>query len=82
MTGSNLVVCLDNIGYEASLDRGGRYARLPDEDAAKHALIRVIDESGEDYLYPESCFSAGGANRRSPADAGSAGNRGRNNPTR
>ena len=58
MPGSNFVVCLRNAGYEASLDRGARYRRLPDEEAARHHQVRIVDESGEDYLYPESCFSA------------------------
>ena len=52
----NFVVCLRNAGYEASLDRGARYRLLPDEEAARHHQVRV-DESGEDYLYPASCFS-------------------------
>ena len=57
MLGSNFVVCLRNAGYEASLDRGARYRLLPDAEAAKHHQIRIVDESGEDYLYPEDCFS-------------------------
>ena len=57
MPGSNFVVCLHNAGYEASLDRGARYRLLPDEEAARHHQVRIVDESGEDYLYPESCFS-------------------------
>lgn len=51
------VICLRNAGYEASLDRGARYRLLPDEEAARHHQVRIVDESGEDYLYPESCFS-------------------------
>ena len=57
MSGSNFVVCLRNAGYEASLDRGARYRFLPDAEAARHQQVRVVDESGEDYLYPESCFA-------------------------
>ena len=57
MSGSNFVVCLRNAGYEASLDRGARYRLLPDAEAARHEQVRVVDESGEDYLYPESCFA-------------------------
>lgn len=52
-----LVVCLDNEGYAASLERRKIYVMLPDEEAAKSGLLRVIDESGEDYLYPKSRFS-------------------------
>jgi hypothetical protein len=44
-------VCLDNDGYEASLIRGKVYRVLRDARAAKDNLVRVIDESGEDYLY-------------------------------
>ena len=50
-------VCLRNEGYEVSLERRKIYEVLPDFRAAKHDQIRVIDESGEDYLYPESFFA-------------------------
>ena len=49
------VVCIQTDEH-ASLKVYGIYNTLPDEVAAKHKLIRVIDESGEDYLYPESYF--------------------------
>jgi hypothetical protein len=45
------VVCIDNADYPASLERHKIYRVLPDEDAAADGDIRVIDESGEDYLY-------------------------------
>ena len=51
------VVCLDNEGFPASLERFKIYRVLPDEQAAKHGLLRVIDESGEDYLYPADRFA-------------------------
>ena len=51
------VVCLKNTGYEVSLERRKIYQVLPDPDAAKHRQIRVIDESGNDYLYPASYFT-------------------------
>ena len=51
-------VCLKNTGYEASLEPRKIYEVLPDEEAEKHRQIRVIDESGEDYLYPERFFAA------------------------
>ncbi len=51
-----LAVCIRNEGYAASLERRKLYEVLPDPDAAKHHQLRVIDESGEDYLYPESYF--------------------------
>ena len=52
------VVCLSNRGHEASLMTFRIYCSIPDSDATKHSLIRVIDESGEDYLYPEKMFAA------------------------
>ena len=45
-----------NTGYEASLERRKIYSLLADSEAKKHKLVRVIDESGEDYLYPDSFF--------------------------
>lgn len=54
---TQFVVCLRNRGYEASLERRKIYQVLPDPAAAKHKQIRVIDESGEDYLYPQSFFA-------------------------
>ena len=50
------VVCTENGGYEASLELRKLYEVLADPEAAKHGQLRVIDESGEDYLYPESFF--------------------------
>ena len=49
-------VCIDNEGYPASLELRKIYQILPDEKGARHCLIRVIDESGEDYLYPQRFF--------------------------
>jgi hypothetical protein len=51
------VVCLKNSGYEASLESRKIYQMLPDAEAESHKMIRVIDESGEDYLFPASLFS-------------------------
>ena len=51
------VVCLSNDGYPASLEVRKIYTVLPDREARKIGLIRVIDESGEDYLFPEGCFA-------------------------
>jgi hypothetical protein len=53
---AKLAVCVNNTGYEASLERRKLYSVLADTEAKRHKLIRVIDESGEDYLYPESFF--------------------------
>ena len=52
------VVCLKNKGYEVSLERRKIYQVLPDARAAKHKQLRVIDESGDDYLYPQNLFAA------------------------
>jgi hypothetical protein len=49
-------VCIDNSEYPASLELHKVYQVLPDEDAAVDGDIRVIDESGEDYLYPADYF--------------------------
>ena len=49
-------VCVSNKGYPASLERRKIYQALPDPQAAAHNMIRVIDESGEDYLYPADYF--------------------------
>ena len=50
------VVCIRNDGYEVSLERRKLYEIVPDPAAAKHRLLRVIDESGEDYVYPARMF--------------------------
>ena len=49
-------VCIDNSEYPASLELHKVYQVLPDEDAAVDGDMRVIDESGEDYLYPADYF--------------------------
>lgn len=50
------VVCVKNKGYAASLELRKLYQEIADDSAAKLHQIRVIDESGEDYLYPEEYF--------------------------
>ena len=52
-----VVLCLRNEGYDVSLEPRKLYVVIPDRDAAKHNYVRVIDESGEDYLYPASYFA-------------------------
>ena len=51
-----LVVCIDNEGYQASLEKRKIYILLRDADAEMHGLLRIVDESGEDYLYPKAFF--------------------------
>jgi hypothetical protein len=53
---SAFAVCINNVGYEASLEVGKLYRVVPDEEAASHEYSRVIDESGEDYGYSLSHF--------------------------
>ncbi|MDF0645180.1 MAG: hypothetical protein P0111_14210 [Nitrospira sp.] len=53
---SRFLICVDNKGYTVSLERRKVYLALPDAVALKHGQVRVIDESGEDYLYPKSLF--------------------------
>jgi hypothetical protein len=52
------VVCVANDGYPASLERHKIYRVLPDEQAARDGDLRIIDESGEDYLYPAAWFAS------------------------
>ena len=49
-------VCVNNSEYPASLELHKIYRVIPDEDAALDGDIRVVDESGEDYLYPDEWF--------------------------
>lgn len=51
-----VAICLDNEGYEVSLDVGGMYQIIPDDEAYTHGYIRVIDESGEDYAFTANRF--------------------------
>ncbi len=50
------VICIGNKGYAASLELRKIYQIIPDKSAAAIHQVRVIDESGEDYLYPEDYF--------------------------
>jgi hypothetical protein len=58
MRSKQFAVCLRNDGYEVSLERRKIYQVLPDTEAAKHRQVRVIDESGNDYLYPQNFFAS------------------------
>jgi hypothetical protein len=51
-----LVICIDNSGYEVSLERRKIYVCIPVAGVEKSGHLRVIDESGEDYLYPKESF--------------------------
>jgi len=56
MKHSKYVICIDNSEFPASLEIRKIYESIPDKDASELGQLRVIDESGEDYLYPESNF--------------------------
>ena len=53
---NSFVLCIDDGGYPASLEVRKVYVSLPDKLAAERGHIRVIDETGEDYLYPAELF--------------------------
>ena len=53
---AQFVICVGNRGYAASLELRKIYQVLPDKLGLKHQQVRIIDESGEDYLYPEKFF--------------------------
>ncbi len=52
---TQFVLCIENNGCE-DIDKRKFYQILPDEEAAREGYLRVVDESQEDYLYPESYF--------------------------
>lgn len=53
---SRFLICIKNDGYAASLELRKVYQLMPDAEATDRHFVRVIDESGEDYLYPEDFF--------------------------
>jgi hypothetical protein len=52
------LLCVKNDGFPASLDLRKVYQAIPDSQAETHGMVRIIDESGEDYLYPADFFVA------------------------
>lgn len=58
VSGTQYVVCVKNEDYPASLELRKLYQVLQDKNAAKSGLVRIVDESGEDYLYPADYFLA------------------------
>jgi hypothetical protein len=52
------LICVKNDGYPTSLEKRKIYVALRDVKAEAHGLVRVIDESGDDYLYPKILFRA------------------------
>jgi hypothetical protein len=55
---AKFAVCLDNSEYPASLELHKIYRVLPDPDAARDGDLRIVDESGDDYLYPAAWFAS------------------------
>ena len=55
---ARFAVCINNRGYEASLEVGKLYRIIPDQAAARRSYVRIIDESGEDYGYSADRFFA------------------------
>lgn len=53
----HFMICVSNRGYKASLEIRKIYKVISDKTAEKHHQRRVIDETGEDYLYPEDFFA-------------------------
>ena len=66
------VTCINTEGYPVSLVLNAVYETLPDDDAARYNLIRVIDESGEDYLYPANYFVPAEVTTREPGQGSRA----------
>ncbi len=54
--GIHFALCLNNEGYKASLEVGKLYRMIADEQAAAHGLVRIVDESGEDYAFSVDRF--------------------------
>jgi len=52
----SFVICIKNDDYPASLEKRKLYQIIPDVEAERHGQLRIIDESGEDYLYPKDYF--------------------------
>ena len=50
------VICIENLDYPVSLEKRKIYEVILDSEADEIGHIRVVDESGEDYLYPATCF--------------------------
>jgi hypothetical protein len=54
----HFVVCIENSGYEASLELFKIYRVIPDAEPESHGYLRVVDEDGEDYWHPKDWFHA------------------------
>ena len=56
-TQPQFVICLDNTDYGVSLEKGKVYQVIPDADASSFGAVRIVDETGEDYLFPARRFA-------------------------
>jgi len=56
MSQLKFVICIDNVDYPVSLEKRKIYETVSDPEAEQLGHIRVVDESGDDYLYPATCF--------------------------
>ena len=56
MVQTSFVLCVENVGFEVSLEKRKVYRRLADETIGGERFTRVVDESGEDYLFPSEFF--------------------------
>ena len=56
MNQPKFVICIDNVDYPVSLEKRKIYEVVSDPEAEEISHIRVVDESGDDYLYPATCF--------------------------
>lgn len=52
------LVCVSNVAYEVDLEPRKLYERVVDEAAEQKGFVRIIDDSGDDYLFPSSLFAA------------------------
>jgi hypothetical protein len=66
---SQFVVCIRNDGYEVDLELNELYEMLPDPRWEARGFVRVIDGSGEDYVYPQRYFTLPAPARQAPASA-------------
>ena len=55
---TQFAVCINNKGYKASLEVGKLYRVIPDQEAERHGLLRIVDETGEDYAFAADRFAS------------------------
>ena len=55
---ARILICIDHDGFPASIENRKVYREIPDPDAAAQGMVRIVDETGEDYLFPKHRFLA------------------------